>query len=131
MMRNPSRGSLPTLKCTRALLVPLLSVAACGDDDSMPDGGPPPPDVSGCTADQVAALRELCSFPPGSHAQDSLCMDDGQVEQLRSRIETVVVVMQENRPFDHYFATLSETHPEVEPLPRAPTTTTSAPAFPL
>src|SRR5689334_8643286 len=75
------------------------------DDAATPDGGgggggatcPAPP-----AADPLLEQREICKFTAGTRALDSLggiTADD----QRALPIKHVIIVMQENRSFDHYF----------------------------
>jgi phospholipase C len=66
------------------------------DVGAPPDGGPPPVD------DPLAADREACTFAAGAMVADTL----PDVTAARAAITHIVVIMQENRSFDHMFGTL-------------------------
>jgi phospholipase C len=61
--------------------------------------------VGGLSDDEARALRRSCAFKPGALARDTL----GMSARLGGRmpIDHVVLIMQENRSFDHYFSRLS------------------------
>ena len=60
-------------------------------------------------------MHQACAFAAGALPADTLGLDRATVARLP--IDHLIVVMQENRSFDHYFASLSTSHPDVEPLP--------------
>ncbi len=66
-------------------------------------------------ADALTSQRAACQFAGGALASETLSVDAAFVQNIP--ITHLVVVMQENRAFDHYFGKLSETHPEVEAVP--------------
>ncbi len=65
--------------------------------------------------DTHAADRAACAFGAGATSEATLGISPAAAARIP--IDHVVVVMQENRSFDHYFARLHETHPEVEAIP--------------
>ncbi|MCA9597372.1 MAG: alkaline phosphatase family protein [Myxococcales bacterium] len=65
--------------------------------------------------DSQAAARTACTFDKGALATDTLGVDAAFRASIP--ITHLVIVMQENRSFDHYFGKLSATHPDVEALP--------------
>ena len=65
--------------------------------------------------DSLAGHREGCEFTIGARVEETLGVTPAEVASIP--LSHVVVVMQENRSFDHYFATLHQTHADVEPLP--------------
>ena len=76
-------------------------------DAPIPDAPPLVPDArpitSDCTSDPtLAPRRDACEFRPGSLATDTIgdCAGDA------IPIEHIVVLMQENRSFDHYYGQL-------------------------
>jgi phospholipase C len=87
----------------------LLSAAACGR--SAPSGAPAPRASAGAaepnaTAETdaeraLAARRSRCEFGAGARPSETLA--SGTRLGARIPIDTFVVVMQENRSFDHYF----------------------------
>lgn len=66
---------------------------------------PMPPADAGMSAAQAKLLREACTFGAGALAADTLAGDTLLGDQLP--FDHVVLVMQENRSFDHYFSKLS------------------------
>lgn len=129
-----SAGALDRISNAALLLGMLATLAGCAADPREPDGGgrtdaratadaaPPPRIDAGPCAPLVlpddapqAAMRAACTFERGAAAETTLGVDRATLDRIP--IDHVVIVMQENRSFDHYFATLSETHPDVEPLP--------------
>jgi len=78
------------------------------------DAGPTCP--SPALADPFVTQRTACSFTAGARVEQSLGF--GPSERAKLPIDHVVVVMQENRSFDHYFGRLSSSvQPDAEPLP--------------
>ncbi len=68
-----------------------------------------------CPAD---AQRKSCTFQAGAKVSDTLCVSDEQRAAIP--ITHVVVVMQENRSFDHYYGQLSKQgQPDAEGPPSA------------
>jgi len=67
-------------------------------------------------SDPYACVRRSCGFAAGARASDTV----GRYDQARvaSSIQHVIVVMKENRSFDHLFGALhAEGRPGVEPIP--------------
>jgi phospholipase C len=108
-------GTLALLLAGCDPAMPSPDAAAPAVDASMPrlDAGPCEPVE--LPADTLATMRAGCAFGPGASTEETLGIPRSIAEALP--IDHVVVVMQENRSFDHYFATLHETHPEVEAIP--------------
>lgn len=124
---------MPRLPLTALLTAALLALAVgCGSDPSPPpivtsdagarDAGGPAWDASACTpgpalpADTQAAARVACDFAIGATAADTLGIDEAT--RLAIPLTHVIVVMQENRSFDHMLGRLSETtQPDAEPVP--------------
>lgn len=84
--------------------------AGVRDAGGFPDGGGTC--LLSLPADTLADERTSCTFTAGATAADTLGIDDALARRLP--IDHIVVVMQENRSFDHYFATLDH---DVDPLP--------------
>lgn len=77
------------------------------DDDDVPIDRPLPPDVARTEADEARATqRTACAFGPGAWAVETLGRDVPIGSQMP--IDHVLVLMQENRSFDHYFRTLPQ-----------------------
>ncbi len=114
-MRRPlaAVGLGLTLGCGGPLGAP--DAGAWGGDAGRPDAGPCVP--LELPADALAATRLSCAFEAGASPRQTLGLDRATVARIP--IDHVVVVMQENRSFDHLFATLHDTRPEVEAIPAA------------
>jgi phospholipase C len=100
----------------RSLLLALL-VAGCADAGAPARGlDAGVPDLAACgsppAADPLAAARMSCSFDGG--APPSVTVGASPAAQ---RIRHVVVVMKENRSFDHIFGALAATQPDAEVFP--------------
>ncbi|HEY1554500.1 MAG TPA: alkaline phosphatase family protein [Kofleriaceae bacterium] len=76
----------------RGVLALGIVIAACGDSSPRPD----------CT-DSPEACRASCGYGSGDKA--SLTVSDSLPEHIP--IDTIILVMQENRTFDHYFSQLT------------------------
>jgi phospholipase C len=115
------------MRTSTAILVTALPLLGCsgGDDGPARDAGGAVDgsvtDAPVCApADPSAALepmRQACAFAAGARVEQTLGTDAAYRAAIP--ITHVVVVMQENRSFDHYFATLPDTHPDVERIPEA------------
>ena len=99
--------------------VALSLLAACGGDGAVGDAAGPGLDASvdaagpalcvdgaaplvpSESAERLAAARAACGFAAGARVAESL----GLTAEARARlpVDHVIVVMQENRSFDHYF----------------------------
>jgi phospholipase C len=109
---------------TRSSIAVLLLVAACaggpadgGGTDlasgGTTDGGAACP--SAVPIDPLAADRLSCRFAAGATAAETIGLDDAARAKLP--IRHVVVVMKENRSFDHMLGGLAQTRPDVETFP--------------
>ncbi len=86
----------------RHLLGALLALGCSGSDEpKKPDDGP-----RRLTDDAAGERRAACEFGPGALAQETLGESDLVGDDIP--IEHVLVLMMENRSFDHYFAKLPE-----------------------
>jgi phospholipase C len=109
-------------------LVAALVLAGCGggasngDATTGPDVQPyasfdaPPCDRTAPADDPTTAARAACMFTAGARVEDSL----GVTAAVRAQIPLthVVIVMQENRSFDHYLGRLSANgQPDAEGFP--------------
>jgi phospholipase C len=83
----------------KALVLLVVTIAACSQDD----GGP----RSMMTADQAATMRQQCAFSAGTLPGLSQAKDATLGSQIP--IDTVVIVMMENRSFDHLLGHLPAT----------------------
>ncbi len=95
------------------LAVAVAALAACSKNDATtpPDGGggeaAPPLEAGGRpTDDQAALARGLCSFSRGALPAQTLGSSTPLGDQIP--IQTIVVLMQENRSFDSYFSHLGK-----------------------
>ena len=90
-------------------LLALTLLAACGDDDSNNGNLWAEPDPA------FKAARDACTFTAGAAVTETL----GISEQARSSIPIthVVILMKENRSFDHIFGELYKQQPATEPIP--------------
>ena len=81
--------------------IALLGLIACSSssvEPPQPDAGPPC-GLDTSTVDSMATNRAACTFAAGAKVADSLGL--GARDRARIPITHVVVVMQENRSFDH------------------------------
>jgi phospholipase C len=95
--------------------------------DTAGDLLPPPSDL-GPSLDE---LRAKCTFGPGDHVERTLGFT--AAERTALPIKNIVVIMQENRSFDHYFGRMTQFGHAVDGIPAGytnPTGTgaTAAPA---
>ena len=89
----------------------LLSLAACATTQGAAQTCPSP-----IRADPRKDARGSCSFTAGARVKETLGVTDDERKAIP--IQHVVVVMEENRSFDHYLGKLSQSgHPDVEPVP--------------
>jgi phospholipase C len=117
---------------TLRLTVPLLILGALGCSSSSSGGDQPdatPPVDSGDTGvdapiigcsrlpdDPKRSDRQACTFAAGAKVTDTL--GAGAADKARAKISRVVVLMKENRAFDHMFGQLPKNgHPDVEGTP--------------
>src|SRR5690349_10839922 len=85
-----------------------LLVLSCANHDEGPR--------SMLTADQAAEMRAACTFTAGTTAGLSLAKDAPLGDEIP--IDTVVVLMVENRSFDHVLGELSKSgQPDAEGPP--------------
>jgi phospholipase C len=80
--------------------------------DAGGDGGTCP---SAVAADPLAAQRAACTFMTGARVKDTLGLDDATRAAIP--IKNVIVMMKENRSFDHLLGQLHAMVPAVEPIP--------------
>ncbi len=91
----------------RSVLICLFALS-CANHDEGPR--------STLTADQAAAMRQSCAFSAGTTAGLSIAKDAPLGDQIP--IDTVVVLMMENRSFDHVLGELSKSgQPDAEGPP--------------
>src|SRR4051794_34965726 len=102
-------------RCLAAFGAPLLALAIAGCDggttDPIIDVGP----RSTMTAAESELARESCTYKSGTLPGLSLAKDAPLGEQIP--IDTIVVLMMENRSFDHMLATLDKMQPDVDVAP--------------
>jgi phospholipase C len=106
----------------KASLVLVLSMVGCGGaGDALPDAGSPagsggPTQCPSPVADDpLAAMRAACSFGAGATADKTLGLSEAARAQLP--IHHVIVMMKENRSFDHLFGGLAAVQPDAEVFP--------------
>ncbi len=80
---------------------PLLAVAACSAPIPVPT----------LSAQEAFDKRQACTFAAGALPQDTLSSDTPMGDAIPA--EHIVMIMQENRPFDHYYSKLGVTGLEV------------------
>jgi phospholipase C len=78
------------------------------DDPSLGCGVTIPPDPS-------AAKRAQCAFTAGAHAADTLGIDEAT--RAKIPIRHVIVMMKENRSFDHLLGKIHDLQPDAEAVP--------------
>ncbi len=76
-----------------------------------------PPLTCGVTfpQDPLASARAACTFTAGAHPSDTLGVDKSVLAQIP--IRHVIVIMKENRSFDHLLGKLHDHMPDVEAVP--------------
>lgn len=84
----------------------------CSSSDS---GGRSAACPSAASADPREADRLACKFSSGSLATTTVNTTEAARQKIP--IEHVVVVMKENRSYDHIFGALSKSHPDAEAVP--------------
>ena len=90
------------------LSLSVLGSAGCSQEDPAPGepaGESPAPLVRPSDADAVAG-RAACTFQAGALPQDTLGASDPVGADIP--IDHIIVIMMENRSFDHYFSKLPE-----------------------
>ncbi len=85
----------------------LLACVACGN------GSVPPVPSNLLTAEESARLRAACTFRQGAKVADTLANTTPRDAELP--VDHIVLLMQENRSFDHYFSQLSHGGVRVAP----------------
>jgi phospholipase C len=86
------------------------TVADAHDAAIAVDAAPTCP--SPARVDPLRSQREACAFHAGDHASASLGLSE--VERKRIPIKHVIVMMKENRSFDHVFGALKKLQPEAD-----------------
>jgi phospholipase C len=107
------------LKTTPLMIALGSMIAGCGGTGvtgkGTPDMAPMCP-TPAQTSDSKAASRTACSFAAGAMPLDTL--DVTAADQKAVPIKHIIVLMKENRSFDHLFGQLSaQGQPKAEPLP--------------
>lgn len=114
------------MKRLAALAVAALAWAACDPQagdwglDAIDSMKTPPDDPTlGCgvvlPSDDHAAARAACAYGAGAHASDSLGVDEAT--RARIPIRHVIVMMKENRSFDHLLGKIHDLQPDAEAVP--------------
>ncbi len=88
-----------------------LDVAVTADVEKVPDAPPPdyvrPPEITRTASDEERATqRQACTFGPGAWPAETVGREVPIGDQMP--IDHIIVVMQENRSFDHYFRKLPQ-----------------------
>jgi len=100
------------LNLPKIIVAPVLCIlVAIGCDDArMTKAAPAPPhaspSVKGGLSPSTAKKRAACAFGPGALPAETL--DESMPKGSQIPIDHFIVVMQENRSFDHYFQRLPE-----------------------
>lgn len=109
---------------SRGVLLLLMCAAACGSGDGGMESG---------QTGSKAQARRACTFSAGALPEETLGAEVPQGTQIP--IDHIVVLMQENRSFDHYFGQLHNSgQARAEPLPgdaANPNPTGGAPVHPF
>jgi phospholipase C len=88
-------------------------------DSSSPVSEAGSPDGGTCSSpippDPLAAMRAACTFTTGALVKDTLGIDDATRAAIP--IKHIVVMMKENRSFDHLLGRLHDTRPVVDAIP--------------
>ncbi len=109
-----------------SILVAILLPACSSHDDgaaATPDAGEAPAAIdagpacpSAPAGDPLRAMREACTFTAGARVADTLGMSEAARHAMP--IKHVIVVMKENRSFDHILGALSKSgQPDAEAVP--------------
>ncbi len=111
-----------------AIVATLVFTASCGSDSGTGGAGGMGGvgGMGGDSSDQYAQLRQACTFERGALPIDTLGPDQPVGDEIP--IDHFVILMQENRSFDHYFGTMSGvegfpdtyTNPDADGAPVAP-----------
>ena len=118
----PSLSLLPFVRSfPLALLVGLGALGACSSSESTPspatsgDGGADA--TAALTPEQLKVARAACELPAGATVEATLGAA-AAAQAAKMPIEHVIVLMRENRAFDHYFGSLPKAgQPDVETWP--------------
>lgn len=88
--------------------------AGAGEDAATADAAPTCPSTP--ATDPLSAQRDACTFAAGAKAADTLGFTDEMRQAMP--IKHVIVLMKENRSFDHLFGQLSKQgQPDAEAVP--------------
>ncbi len=101
-----------------ALVAISLVTIGCSDDDSGPAEKQGPVDhcIPALQAENLDSQRAACAFGAGAKVADTI----GFTAEMRKKlpIRHVIVMMKENRSFDHLFGEISKAgQPDAEPVP--------------
>ena len=102
-------------RSARSVVLACLWAAACTSSSGAPaDGGPDagPSCPSPLVDDRLRSARERCAYAAGALARDTLGLSEP--ERAALPIRHVVVIMKENRSFDHLFGGLRNLQPAAE-----------------
>lgn len=68
--------------------------------------------------DEAAAARAACTFGPGDVVEDTVGKCTTGSGKVHIPVEHIVLIMQENRSFDHYLGKLDEVYPDADVPPK-------------
>jgi phospholipase C len=103
-------------RCSFALAALLLLPACSSNDDATSSAGSSSTSTSSGGGDPLAAARKACTFTTGARVRDTLGLADA--ERSAIPIEKIVVLMKENRSFDHLLGVLHDHgQPDTEAIP--------------
>src|SRR6266542_3360180 len=107
--------NLRSARAHQLLALPLVALSllpGCGGGSQKPPPLPPRP-----SAAEVDAQRQACAYAPGQAARDTLPDDQPVGEDIP--LKHIILIMQENRSFDHYYSELDI--PGLDVAPRSDT----------
>jgi phospholipase C len=90
------------VKNPHALVLVLAVLFSCKGKDADPPADTPPPVI---TEAQAKAARDACTFRAGALPSETLASSTPRGDA--SPVKHILMVMQENRSFDHYFSGLT------------------------
>jgi len=108
-MRSSTRSAL--VLALGSLAVACSSPSDVGDQTSAP--------LEPCIpVDQAADERASCSFGPGALVEETVGQCATGTGKVHIPVEHIVLLMQENRSFDHYLGELDKFYPDADVAPK-------------